>query len=52
MGSLLAGALYTGQFEERLRDVIKEVTASNGHIILFIDEIHIVVGAGPYSSKT
>jgi hypothetical protein len=50
MGSLLAGAKFRGDFEERLKAVLKEVTASNGQIILFIDEIHTVVGAGlcPY----
>ncbi|CAK9178629.1 unnamed protein product [Ilex paraguariensis] len=46
MGSLLAGAKYRGEFEERLKAVLKEVTSSNGQIILFIDEIHTVVGAG------
>lgn len=46
MGSLVAGAKYRGEFEERLKAVLKEVTASNGQIILFIDEIHTVVGAG------
>ncbi|PIN23149.1 Chaperone HSP104 [Handroanthus impetiginosus] len=46
MGSLLAGAKYRGDFEERLKAVLKEVTASNGQIIMFIDEIHTVVGAG------
>ncbi|EPS70500.1 hypothetical protein M569_04239, partial [Genlisea aurea] len=46
MGSLLAGAKYRGDFEERLKAVLKEVAASNGQIILFIDEIHTVVGAG------
>ncbi|XP_062218406.1 chaperone protein ClpB3, mitochondrial [Phragmites australis] len=46
MGALLAGAKYRGDFEERLKAVLKEVTASNGQIILFIDEIHTVVGAG------
>ncbi|KAL8475237.1 hypothetical protein ACS0TY_031588 [Phlomoides rotata] len=46
MGSLLAGAKYRGDFEERLKAVLKEVTTSNGQIILFIDEIHTVVGAG------
>lgn len=46
MGALLAGAKYRGDFEERLKSVLKEVTASNGQIILFIDEIHTVVGAG------
>ncbi|MCO5248647.1 MAG: ATP-dependent chaperone ClpB [Chitinophagales bacterium] len=46
MGSLIAGAKYKGEFEERLKAVIKEVTDSNGEIILFIDEIHTLVGAG------
>ncbi|XP_057959540.1 chaperone protein ClpB4, mitochondrial [Malania oleifera] len=46
MGSLVAGAKFRGDFEERLKAVLKEVTSSNGQIILFIDEIHTVVGAG------
>ncbi|MCK7554525.1 ATP-dependent chaperone ClpB [Chitinophaga sedimenti] len=46
MGSLMAGAKYRGEFEERLKAVIKEVTESEGNIILFIDEIHTLVGAG------
>jgi ATP-dependent Clp protease ATP-binding subunit ClpB len=46
MGLLVAGAKYKGEFEERLKAVIKEVTDSNGEIILFIDEIHTLVGAG------
>ena len=46
MGSLIAGAKYRGEFEERLKAVLKEVTASDGGIVLFIDEIHTVVGAG------
>ena len=46
MGALVAGAKYKGEFEERLKSVINEVTASDGRIILFIDEIHTLVGAG------
>ena len=46
MGALVAGAKYKGEFEERLKSVIKEVTHSEGRIILFIDEIHTLVGAG------
>lgn len=46
MGALVAGAKYKGEFEERLKAVIKEVTTSDGQIILFIDEIHTLVGAG------
>ena len=46
MGSLIAGAKYKGEFEERLKAVIKEVTESDGDIVLFIDEIHTLVGAG------
>ena len=46
MGALIAGAKYKGEFEERLKSVINEVIASNGEIILFIDEIHTLVGAG------
>ncbi len=51
MSSLLAGAQFRGQFEERLKAVIKEVTDSNGEIILFIDEIHTLVGAGGASGS-
>ena len=46
MGALIAGAKYKGEFEERLKSVINEVTSSDGRIILFIDEIHTLVGAG------
>jgi len=46
MGQLIAGAKYKGEFEERLKGVVKEVTESDGQIILFIDEIHTLVGAG------
>ncbi|GAA0872379.1 ATP-dependent chaperone ClpB [Gangjinia marincola] len=46
MGALIAGAKYKGEFEERLKAVIKEVTDSDGNIVLFIDEIHTLVGAG------
>ena len=46
MGALIAGAKYRGEFEDRLKAVIKEVTGSNGRVILFIDELHTVVGAG------
>ena len=46
MGALIAGAKFRGEFEDRLKAVIKEVTRSNGQIILFIDELHTVVGAG------
>ena len=46
MGALIAGAMYKGEFEERLKSVVKEVSESQGGIILFIDEIHTLVGAG------
>lgn len=46
MGALIAGAKYKGEFEERLKSVVKEVVESNGEIVLFIDEIHTLVGAG------
>lgn len=46
MGALIAGAKYRGEFEERLKAVLKEVKDSNGQIIMFIDEIHMIVGAG------
>jgi len=48
MGALIAGAKYRGEFEDRLKAVLKEVTDSDGQTILFIDEIHTVVGAGNY----
>jgi ATP-dependent Clp protease ATP-binding subunit ClpB len=46
MGALVAGAKYKGEFEERLKSVVKEVTSAEGDIVLFIDEIHVLVGAG------
>ncbi|MCF8464922.1 MAG: ATP-dependent Clp protease ATP-binding subunit, partial [Flavobacteriales bacterium] len=46
MGALIAGAKYKGEFEERLKSVVKEVISANGEIVLFIDEIHTLVGAG------
>ena len=46
MGALIAGAKYKGEFEERLKSVVNEVIGSNGEIVLFIDEIHTLVGAG------
>ncbi len=46
LGALIAGAKYQGEFEERLKKVLKEISDSNGEIILFIDEIHMIVGAG------
>ena len=49
MGALIAGAKYQGEFEERLKGVITEVTSAAGEIILFIDEIHTLVGAGKSS---
>ena len=49
MGALIAGAKYQGEFEERLKAVVKAVVESQGQIILFIDEIHTLVGAGPVS---
>ena len=49
MGALIAGAKYQGEFEERLKAVVQEVVASEGEILLFIDEIHTLVGAGKSS---
>ena len=46
MGSLLAGAKYRGEFEERLKSVLKDVAKEEGRIVLFIDEMHTMVGAG------
>ena len=46
MGSLIAGAKYRGEFEERLKSVLNEISKADGQILLFIDEIHTVVGAG------
>ena len=51
MGALIAGAKYRGEFEERLKAVLQEVSAANGQIILFIDEMHTVVGAGETSGS-
>ncbi len=52
MGSLIAGAKYRGEFEDRLKAVIKEVEKSDGNIILFIDELHTIVGAGAAQGST
>ena len=46
MGALIAGAKYRGEFEERLKAVLNEIKGSDGRIILFIDELHTIVGAG------
>jgi ATP-dependent Clp protease ATP-binding subunit ClpB len=52
MGSLIAGAKYRGEFEDRLKAVIKEVEAADGQVILFIDELHTIVGAGAQEGST
>ncbi|HAL60266.1 MAG TPA: hypothetical protein DCP64_13070, partial [Sarcina sp.] len=46
MGSLVAGAKYRGEFEERLKAVLEDIKGSDGEILLFIDELHTIVGAG------
>jgi ATP-dependent Clp protease ATP-binding subunit ClpB len=46
MGSLVAGAKYRGEFEERMKAVLKEVADAKGQVVLFIDEVHLVLGAG------
>jgi len=48
MGSLAAGTTYQGEFEAKLKALLKEITASNGKTLLFIDEIHTLVGAGAW----
>ena len=52
MGALVAGAKYRGEFEERLKAVLEEVRKSEGEIILFIDELHLIVGAGKTDGAT
>jgi len=51
MGALVAGAKYRGEFEERLKAVLKEISDAQGQVILFIDELHTVVGAGPLKAR-
>ena len=52
MGALMAGAKYRGEFEERLKAVLNEIKQSDGHILLFIDEVHTIVGAGKTEGST
>lgn len=52
MGALMAGAKYRGEFEERLKAVLDEIRASEGRILLFIDELHTIVGAGKTEGST
>src|SRR5690606_41806323 len=52
MGALIAGAKYRGEFEERLKAVLSEIEAEGGRIILFIDELHTIVGAGKAEGRS
>ena len=52
MGALVAGAKYRGEFEDRLKAVLTEVTESDGKVVLFIDELHTVVGAAPPKARS